>query len=156
MNVSLTKSSYTIFSKSKKKLYLKLNLFNHKLPSANTIKFLGIILDNKLSFNWRLSQCTLNTLCKTLIGSIIDYSFPCLNLLSNKSNRKLQVIQNTTIRSILKLKMDTLIEQLHHLALGKLKTQRIDNRYHLFDLSEDYIRCGLKNSVPLVTRLVKE
>ncbi|RNA23755.1 hypothetical protein BpHYR1_011856 [Brachionus plicatilis] len=47
--------------------------------------------------------------------------------------------------------MDTPLEQLHHLALDKLKTHRIDNR--LFDLSENYIRCGLKNSVPLVTRL---
>ncbi|RNA15142.1 hypothetical protein BpHYR1_039552, partial [Brachionus plicatilis] len=95
-----------------------------------------------------------STLYKTLIGSIIDCSFPCLNLLSNESNRQLQVIQNTAIRSILKLKMDTPLEQLHHLALDKLKTNRIDDR--LFDLNENYIRCGLKNSVPLVTRLVKE
>ncbi|RNA23754.1 hypothetical protein BpHYR1_011855 [Brachionus plicatilis] len=33
--------------------------------------------------NWGLSQYTLSTLYKTLIGSIIDYSFPCLNLMGN-------------------------------------------------------------------------
>ena len=178
MSISATKSSYLIFTKCVKKPNLKLTLYNNHLPETNSIKFLGITLDNKLSFkyyideicekcnsrlnlikilsnrSWGLNQPTLSTLYKTLIGSIIDYAFPCLNLLSNESIRKLQVIQNTAIRRILKLKLETPLETLHHLAFQKLTIHRVDNR--LFDLSESYFRNGLKNFTPLVIRLVKE
>ena len=178
MSISTEKSSYLIFTRKSKKLNLDLRLFNHILPASNSAKFLGIIFDEKLSFRkyideikakcssrlnlikilsnkkWCLSQSTLGTLYKSLVGSIIDYSFPCLNLLSNESLRRLQVIQNTAIRSILKLKIETPLDLLHHLASNKLNIHRTDNR--LFDLNEKYISNGLKNSVPLVVRMIKE
>ena len=104
--------------------------------------------------SWGLTHLTLSTLYKTLIGSVIDYAFPCLNLLSNENIRRLQVIQNTAIRRILKIKLETPLETLHHLAFQKLKLNRIENR--LFYLNESYVRSGLKNFTPLVMRLIKE
>ncbi|RNA41268.1 hypothetical protein BpHYR1_001693 [Brachionus plicatilis] len=96
----------------------------------------------------------LGNLYKSLIGSILDYSFPCLNSLSETSVKKLEVIQNSAVRSILKLKYDTPSNILHHEAFNKLKLLTISNR--LCELSERYIRARLSNSVPLVLRLVEE
>ena len=96
MCISPEKSNYDIFSRKKTKLKLNLCLFNSYLPVANSIKFLGIVFDDKLMFknyidvikekcntrlnlikvlskkSWGLSHFTLSTLYKTLIGSIID------------------------------------------------------------------------------------
>ncbi|RNA23268.1 hypothetical protein BpHYR1_033067 [Brachionus plicatilis] len=78
----------------------------------------------------------------SLIGSILDYSFPCLNSLSEDNVKKLEVIQNSAVRSILKLKYDTPFNILHHEAYNKLKIPAVSNR--LCELSERYIRAGLK------------
>ncbi|RNA20405.1 hypothetical protein BpHYR1_037757 [Brachionus plicatilis] len=68
--------------------------------------------------------------------------------------KKLQAIQNTAVRSILKLKYDTPSNIVHHEAFNKLKLLTVSNR--LFELSERYYGTGLSNSIPLVVRLVKE
>ncbi|RNA21108.1 hypothetical protein BpHYR1_053114 [Brachionus plicatilis] len=70
------------------------------------------------------------------LSSILDYYFPILNTLSENLVRKLQVIQNSAIRSILKLKFDIPSE--------------ID------ELTERYVRNALENSVNMVVQLVKE
>ncbi|RNA16638.1 hypothetical protein BpHYR1_007234 [Brachionus plicatilis] len=88
------------------------------------------------------------------VGSILDYSFPCLNSFSENNIKKLQAIQNTAVRSILKLKYDTPSNILHHEAFNKLKLLTVSNR--LFELSERYVGTGLSHSIPLVERLVKE
>ncbi|RMZ96689.1 hypothetical protein BpHYR1_013479, partial [Brachionus plicatilis] len=54
------------------------------------------ILSNK---KWSLNQNTLRNLYKSLVGSILDYSFPCLNSFSENNIKKLQAIQNTAVRS---------------------------------------------------------
>ncbi|RNA15933.1 hypothetical protein BpHYR1_007674 [Brachionus plicatilis] len=89
-----------------------------------------------------------------LLGSILDYSFPCLNSFSENNIKKLQAIQNTAVRSILKLKYDTPSNIVHHEAFNKLKFLTVSNR--LFELSERYVGTGLSHSIPLVVRLVKE
>ncbi|RNA08280.1 hypothetical protein BpHYR1_052883 [Brachionus plicatilis] len=68
--------------------------------------------------------------------------------------KKLQVIQNSATRSILKLKYDTPSERLFNCTLKDLKLHRVDNR--LFDLGENYIRRSLQKQVPLTCRLVNE
>ena len=110
-----------------------------------------LILSNK---KWGLSAKTLGNLYKSLKGSLLDYSFPCLNSFSETSIKRLQVIQNTAIRSILKLIFDTPSNTLHYEALNKLRIFTVPNR--LFDLSERYVRAGLGHSAPLVVRLVNE
>ncbi|RNA02218.1 RNA-directed DNA polymerase from mobile element [Brachionus plicatilis] len=130
---------------------LKLKFFNKNLPYSKSIKFLGVTFDERLNFifqsrlniikirsnkKWGLIKTTLSSIYKSLIGSVIDYSFPCLNVYS-------EIIQNSATRSILKLKYDT--------PPKDLKLHRVDNR--LFDLGENYIRRSLQKQVPLTCRL---
>ncbi|RNA17999.1 hypothetical protein BpHYR1_012102 [Brachionus plicatilis] len=91
---------------------------------------------------------------KSLIGSILDYSFPCLNSLSETNIKRLEVIQNSAVRSILKLRYDTPSNILLNEAYIKLKLLTVSNR--LFELSERYVRAGLSHSVSLTVRLVEE
>ncbi|RMZ95053.1 hypothetical protein BpHYR1_008878, partial [Brachionus plicatilis] len=115
------------------------------------IQFIKGILSNE---KWGLNQNTLGNLYKSFVGSILDYSFPCLNSFSENNIKKLQAIQNTAVRSILKLKYDTLSNIVHHEAFNKLKLLTVSN--WLFELSERYVGTGLSHSIPLVVRLVKE
>ncbi|RMZ96931.1 RNA-directed DNA polymerase from mobile element jockey-like, partial [Brachionus plicatilis] len=165
-----------IFTKStREELNLDLKIYGDNLKRQDEIKFLGIRFDSRLTFsplidelkercnsrlnlieilsnkNWRLHHRTLRNLYKSLIGSILDYNFPCLNSLSDTNIKKLQTIQNSAVRSILKLRFDTPASILYHEAQNKLKFHTISNR--LFELSERYVRAGLTNSVPLLLRL---
>ncbi|RNA29169.1 hypothetical protein BpHYR1_044034, partial [Brachionus plicatilis] len=71
----------------------------------------------------------------------------------NSSHSKIQAIQNSAVRFILKLKYDTPSDILHNEAFDKLKLLKVSNR--LFELAERYVGVGLSHSVPLVTRLVE-
>ncbi|RNA18856.1 RNA-directed DNA polymerase from mobile element jockey-like [Brachionus plicatilis] len=53
------------------------------------------ILSNK---KWGLNYYTLGNLYKSLLGSIIDYSFPCLNSFSETNIKKIQVLLNSAVR----------------------------------------------------------
>ncbi|RNA21180.1 hypothetical protein BpHYR1_011257 [Brachionus plicatilis] len=68
--------------------------------------------------------------------------------------KKLQAIQNTAVRSILKLKYDTPSNIVHHESFNKLKLLTVSNR--LSELCERYVGTRLSHSIPLVERLVKE
>ncbi|RNA05841.1 RNA-directed DNA polymerase from mobile element jockey-like [Brachionus plicatilis] len=109
------------------------------------------ILSNK---KWGLNTFTLGNLYKSLMGLILDYSFLCLNLFSESNIKRIQAIQNSAVRFILKLKYDTPYDILHNEAFDKLKELKVSNR--LFELAERYVGVGLSHSVPLVTRLVEE
>ncbi|RNA18251.1 RNA-directed DNA polymerase from mobile element jockey-like [Brachionus plicatilis] len=109
------------------------------------------ILSNK---KWGLDLNTLGNLNKSLIGSILDYSFLCLNSLSETNIKRFQVIKNSAVRSILKLRYDSPSNIFHYEAYIKLKLLTISNR--LFELSERYVRTELSNSVLLIVRLMEE
>ncbi|RMZ97436.1 RNA-directed DNA polymerase from mobile element jockey-like [Brachionus plicatilis] len=125
MKISIEKSCYMIFTKStREELNLDLKIIGDNLKRQDDIKFLGIRFDSRLTFsplidelkercnsrlnlikilsykNWRLHHRTLGNLYKSLIGSILDYNFPCLNSLSDTDIKKLQTIQNSAVRSI--------------------------------------------------------
>ncbi|RNA08822.1 hypothetical protein BpHYR1_008566 [Brachionus plicatilis] len=89
-----------------------------------------------------------------LIGSILDYNFPYLNSFSESGLQKLQVIQNTAVRCILKLSLETSSESLFYEAENKLNISKIDHR--LSNLLENYLRNALDYSVPLTKKLVSE
>ena len=179
MKICPTKCSFTIFSKNNKEpTNFNLQLFKKNIPYSKINKFLGLHFDERLCFSkqieevknkcinrlniikilsgksWKLDSSTLASLYKSLIGSIIDYNFPCLNSFSDTSMNKIQVIQNTATRSILRLSYDTPSKTLFHEAEKKLKISKVDNRLH--DLLERYVSNSLTNQVPLTTRLVKE
>ncbi|RNA25014.1 hypothetical protein BpHYR1_028987 [Brachionus plicatilis] len=94
-----------------------------------------------------LISCSQNLVTYALFNSEF-HSF------SENNIKKLQAIQNTAVRSILKLKYDTPSNMVHHEAFNKLKLLTVSNR--LFELSERYVGTELSHSIPLVVRLVKE
>ncbi|RNA24770.1 RNA-directed DNA polymerase from mobile element jockey-like [Brachionus plicatilis] len=137
-----------------------LRIYGNRIESLKEIKFLERcnsrlnfikILSNK---KWGLDLNTLGNFYKSLIGSILDYSFLCLNSLSETNIKSLEIIQNSAVRSILKLRYDTPSNILHNEAYNKLKLLTVSNR--LFELSERYVRAGLSHSVQLTVRLVEE
>ncbi|RMZ97296.1 hypothetical protein BpHYR1_039878, partial [Brachionus plicatilis] len=98
-------------------------------------------------FNLRIYENRIENLKEI---KFLDYSFPSLNSLSETNIKRLEVIQNSAVRSILKLRYDTLSNILHNEAYNKLKLLTVSNR--LFELSERYVRAGLSHSVPLTVR----
>ncbi|RNA11010.1 hypothetical protein BpHYR1_043546, partial [Brachionus plicatilis] len=89
---------------------LELQLFNKTISYSKTNKFLGLYFDESLCFDKQIKELNHNTLAslyKALIGSILDYNFPCLNSFSESGLQKVQVIQNTAVRCILKLPLRT-------------------------------------------------
>ncbi|RNA33384.1 hypothetical protein BpHYR1_045180 [Brachionus plicatilis] len=87
-------------------------------------------------------------------SAIIDYSFPCLNSFSETNIKKIQVLQNSAVGFILKLKYYTPSNILRHESFNKLKLLTVSNRS--FELSERYEVGGLRHSVPFVVKLVDE
>ncbi|RNA07838.1 hypothetical protein BpHYR1_034787 [Brachionus plicatilis] len=140
MKISIEKSCYMIFTKStREELNLDLKIYGDNLKRQHEIKFLGIRFDSRLTFS-------------PLIDELKEhFNFPCLNSLSDTNIQKLQTIQNSAVRSILKLRFDTPSSILYHEAHNKLKFHTISNR--LFELSERYVRAGLTYSVPVLLRL---
>ncbi|RNA09200.1 RNA-directed DNA polymerase from mobile element jockey-like [Brachionus plicatilis] len=161
MKISVEKYCSMIFTKNNKESSVfNLRIYGNRIANLKEIKFLERcnsrlnlikILSNK---KWGLDLNTLGNLYKSLIGSILDYSFPCLNSLSETNIKRLEVIQNSAVRSILKLRYYTPSNILHNEAYNKLKLLTVSNR--LFELSERYVRAGLSHSVPLTIRLVEE
>ncbi|RNA09017.1 RNA-directed DNA polymerase from mobile element jockey-like [Brachionus plicatilis] len=105
------------------------------------------------SKNWKLNHNSLASPYKAVIGSILDYNFPCLNSFSKSGLQKLQVIQNTAVRCILKLPLRTSSESLFYTE-NKLNASKIDHR--LSNLLENYLCNSLDYSVPLTKRLVSD
>ncbi|RNA25422.1 Sodium-coupled monocarboxylate transporter 1 [Brachionus plicatilis] len=150
MKISVEKSCSVVFSRYKKESdNLSLKIYGNRIVSQKEIKFLDIVKQKMGS-----QSKTLGNLYKFLVGSILDYSFPCLNSFSENNIKKLQAIQNTAVRSILMLKYDNPSNIVHHEAFNKLKLLTVSNR--LFELSERYVGTGMSHSIPLIERLVKE
>ena len=116
--MSPEKCNYTVFRKNiRQRFNFSLDLCGGKIPYEGKVKFLGVTFDENLNFStlvdeirqkcfsrlnilkilsnnkWGISKKTLSIIFKSLIGSIIDYYFPCLNLLSEQLVRKLQVLE---------------------------------------------------------------
>ena len=107
MKISVEKSCSMIFTKNNKESSVfNLRIYGNRIENLKEIKFLGIRFDSKLTFSsmieeikercnsrlnlikilsnkkWGLDLNTLGNLYKSLIGSILNHSFPCLNSLS--------------------------------------------------------------------------
>lgn len=124
LDLSPSKSSIVLFSRKKKIPVLNIFVGENKIPVKDSVKFLGLVLDNKLSGNlhceiivnkcerylnilrclsgvwWGAHPYNLRLLYNAIIRSILDYgSF--LLIPTNKSNiRKLDLIQSKSLRII--------------------------------------------------------
>lgn len=119
--ISIEKTKVIVFTRKKNK-NIKIKLGSEILKNENKIKFLGIILDNKLTWrdhiqqiidkckkrinlmrciagnSWGASKKTLCYIYKALIRSRIDYGCEVYEA-ANKSNlKKLEIIQNQCLR----------------------------------------------------------
>ncbi|RNA08389.1 hypothetical protein BpHYR1_007322, partial [Brachionus plicatilis] len=92
-----------------------------RIVSQKEIKFLDIVKQK-----WGLNQNTLGNLYKSFVGSILDYYFPWLNSFSENNIKKLQAIQNTAVRSILKLK-NLMMHDVGERALARYRKQINNN-----------------------------
>lgn len=128
------------------------------------------ILSHKSS---KLTSKTLISIYKALVSSLFNYISFCANILSTHNLKKLQVIQNSAIRSIFYLPFDTPTEEIKNISnapsvnlkevnirLSELNRRHIENAISnrnplLTELCNDYIRsfngrkCILKNKTPL-------
>lgn len=120
---SQSKSQAIVFSKSnKKQQVLELKLNNEKIEVVKQIKILGLILDDKLSWNphidylknqcikrinilkslsarnWGSSQKILTNTYKAIVQSKLDYGCTVYSSANEKSLKKLDTIINTSMR----------------------------------------------------------
>ena len=172
------KCSYIIFSGNpSKNQKLSLNLLKKNIPYTDNPIFLGIKFDESLCFNshiefirsrcqdriniikilshrsWKLSIKTLTGIYNALVGSIIDYSFFILNLVSNTNMHKLQVLQNITFKSIHHLPYDT-PSNIFFKILAEIKVDTIEARYS--ELFIRYIKKSLTFRNDLIIDLVRD
>jgi hypothetical protein len=157
MKMSATKCNYIIFHNGPTRpKALDLRFFNTNIPFEENPIFLGAIFDERLTFKKFIDKIITKcndrqkvvkmlsnrffNLVKTLfsvsnafglIGSVIDFSAFSISQLSRSFEKKLQLIQNSTIRSILYLPYYTSQEILDSMA-GLYGITSVDSR--AFDL----------------------
>jgi hypothetical protein len=127
MNMAPSKCQFTIFARyNREKAEFDINLFGERVPYEANPTSLGVTFDPTLSFraqvkkikdkcnsrmnilkiishkSWALSTKTLVSIYKSLIGSVIDYSFFMCSQLSEKLMKSVQATQNNAMRIIFK------------------------------------------------------
>jgi hypothetical protein len=177
MKMAPNKCRYMVFTQNKTIPKLKIFLQGEQITHTEKMKFLGLTFDSRLNFNahineirtrckdrlnivkilsnrnWHLKPQILGNIYKSLVSSIIDYSFVCLHLISETDLSRLQAIQNTAIRAIFKLPYDCPRSILCGYE-AELGISQISDR--LDDLNERFLRNCLANSNALVARLLEE
>ena len=177
--MSPSKCNYIIFNKTKNSKTIKTNefkpeLFKENIPESDCITFLGIRFDNKFNFqnqvnylvdncakrlsiikilsnkNWKIKTDILLKIYILLIRSLLDYSSLIYHCLNSENKKKLQLIQNNSLRIILHKPLHTPITDLHRLA----KLDTIESRFN--KLNRKFILKNLVNKNPLVCELIYE
>jgi hypothetical protein len=146
LNLSVNKTTYTIFNRNGKNINSKitLNYNNENLKGDSNPKFLGVTLDPGLKFtkhinnvkdratkrlnmlkkikgkNWGANKNLILSTYKTLIRSIIEYA-PFVSIVaSTKDQNKLEIIQNKAARLALNKPFRTTTKEI--LTQSKLTT----------------------------------
>jgi hypothetical protein len=115
--------------------------------SQSRLNIIKILSDK----TWSLNDKILFNIYKSLIGSVFDYSFFCFPCLCKARTEKIQVVQYTAIRSILKLPYDTSTEILK----SRSKSFRIiPIKEKSYELSNKYIVRTKETSYALVVQLI--
>ena len=168
------KCAYVLFNNCTQAPDLNIYLGDARICRAKETTFLGVVLDEKLSFDkhldkirqacksraniikivahpsWKLDLVTLKQLYFSLVRSLFEYSSILTPALTQSRIGSLQVIQNTALRSMLRLPKGTFLGTLHRLA----GVSKLADRLSL--LSSRYLGNSIINSNPLVTTLYQE
>ena len=131
--------------------------FDNHLTFSKQIEYLKSTCANRLNIikilshkSWKLDTKTLINIYNSLVRSVIEYSAILLPALSETNAYKLQIIQNTALRSILHMPYDTNIAFLHTTANVKLLSLRLE------DLVKSYITSSIITKNPLLMSLFVE
>jgi len=145
---------------------ISIRLLNENIPINQQPKFLGVTFDNRLNFKthfenvvsscqnrlniikilscktWKLRPDTLMNIYKSLIRSIMEYSSILYPLISQRSFKKLEIIQNKAIRISYKCGWRENTSEL--LAMAKLD----DLKQRFDELNSRYLeKCLLSNEL---------
>jgi len=164
LKMSANKCFYSIISnKSKQDKLFKLQLFGEKIPYSKNPAFLGMVLDERLTFKnhieriksrtfsrlniikilssryWKLSSNTLKSIYYALVRSILDYMFFAINSMSQNQLNILQRIQNRAVKSIFKPPLNK------RLADVEVKNDIKSIRARLSELNDRYVLKCIQN-----------
>jgi hypothetical protein len=157
IKLSESKPNCILFTKRRPLVTSTVFVANTPIPWSSEIKYLGVILDSKLTFTKHVNKLTTKgkiAVCnlfpffsrnsklsidnklliyKTIVRPLITYAIPSWNIISKTNLRKLQIIQNKFLRLILDVPRYTPISKLHN----DCKIQTIEqyclnicNRFH--------------------------
>ena len=140
VKINADKTQLICFHRKKSIMPINVTLFNTKLNIVNEIKFLGVTFDAKLNWtshiqnieatmfrkinilrsltgkNWGAKGCDMVHIYRAWALPNITYGCVAFLTVSDKGLSKIQVLQNTLIRSAFKLPRDTPIRYLHERA----------------------------------------
>ena len=154
LTLNTKKTKYVVFGTKHKLDYvaddLNIKIGNDKIEKVPHMKYLGVILDDHLTFDEHISQVhtrssqnlgilrrsreyldtnTSMTLYKSLVLPHLDYCDLVYMNTTVQNLNKLQLIQNGACRSILKAPKETSVDQMHKdLSLPTLAQRR---EYHM-------------------------
>ena len=122
--LSPTKSAVMVFKRGKAANDIQLKIKNQTIPKVETYKYLGFILDTRLTFrdhieqlrirclkrinilkcvsgcNWGADRKSLTLLYCSLVRSVLDYSAPVLSIVCPTNQRLIESIQSNCLRII--------------------------------------------------------
>ncbi|ETO08780.1 hypothetical protein RFI_28612 [Reticulomyxa filosa] len=103
MALAPQKSQCITFRSKNKKKYpkLKIKLDNTDIKEKDQVKYLGLIIDSKLTYKQHLSLSVYKLLFKTIILPILEYGCPFWNGTSEVYKKKLERIQRIALCRIL-------------------------------------------------------
>lgn len=120
--ISVAKSKFVVFSRSKKKWNISLSLYDSSIEKVDSFKYLGVWLDSKLTWNvhvskvitktskvlnvmrclsgfsWGAEKGTLLTIYQAMIRSIFDYGCQVYGAAAISVLKRLDVIQFKALR----------------------------------------------------------
>ena len=104
--------------------------------------------------SWKLSQKTLISVYRSLIGSVLDYKFFISTSISKTNENNLQIIQNKAVRCIYKLYYDKIRNTTVEILNNRSGLGSVSDRFEKLKL--DYINQAQLNQNPLISQLISE
>ena len=168
LKISAHKCSYNIYSRSNRgNSMISLKIFNQKIERVGNPRYLGIILDSRLSFSTHIkllkdrcfrkmnylriinhiniSNKTKLTVYNAMIRSNMDFAAPIISKISMTCNNKLNSIQYNSLRIILNRKRYKTSHSEMTAASGIKPLSR-----HINDLKENFIKKALNNNEMII------
>jgi hypothetical protein len=141
IKVNTSKCTTTLFSKrlrDYRRSFPPIKIFNENVAWTNETKYLGVILDAKLTYKAHISSTIDVNLAlivyKSLLRSIVTYASPAWDYAAESYVHKLQTFQNKVLTIITKLPRVTPIDTLHEqtgMPLIKNYIKGLDSRLYL-------------------------